>query len=123
MRISDWSSDVCSSDLVEYALVTLDVNAKGVDGQDGTLIHELLKANPSLDLLADPRVLIANPLLEAFGKRLDAALAKASTEQLTLSLDDFEDEKLFKGSALAGTVARHPMHPLGGDRTTRVQEK
>src|SRR3546814_10494062 len=89
MRISDWSSDVCSSDL-------------------------LLKANPSLDLLADPRVLIAKPLLEAFGKRLDAALAKASTEQLTLSLDDFEDEKLFKGSDLAGTVARHPMHHLGG---------
>src|SRR3546814_17850922 len=102
MRISDWSSDVCSSDLVEYALVTLDVNAKGVDGQDGTLIHELLKANPSLDLLADPRVLIAKPLLEAFGKRLDAALSKASTEQLTLSLDDFKDEKLLKASHLAG---------------------
>src|SRR3546814_2001717 len=129
MRISDWSSDVCSSDLivstqidvafeitdspieelkgayaviwtttpwtipvnqalaygpeVEYALVTLDVNAKGVDGQDGTLIHELLKANPSLDLLADPRVLIAKPLLEAFGKRLDAALAKASDRKST----------------------------------------
>src|SRR3546814_14197320 len=42
---------------VEYALVTLDVTAKGVDGQDGTLIHELLKANHSLDLLAHPRVL------------------------------------------------------------------
>ncbi|MGN6691275.1 MAG: isoleucine--tRNA ligase, partial [Sphingopyxis sp.] len=99
---------------IDYVLVTLDVNAKGVDGQDGALIHELLKANPSLDLLADPRVLVAKPLLEEFAKRLDAALAKASTEQRTLSLDDFEDEKLFKGSDLAGTIARHPMHALGG---------
>lgn len=94
---------------VEYVLVTLDINAHG----PREAIDAFLAANPSFELGADPKVLIARPLLEEFGKRLDAYLKQLSGAA-DYKLDDFEDPKTFKGSALAGTVARHPMHALGG---------
>jgi isoleucyl-tRNA synthetase len=52
------------------------------------------------------RVLVANDLLEAFEQRIKAeggADGLASGTRLS-----------FKGSDLAGTIARHPMHRLGG---------
>jgi isoleucyl-tRNA synthetase len=94
---------------IEYVLVALDVNAHG----DRQLVSQLIEANPSLDLLADPKVLIAKSLLETFGKRVDAALTSSSGDA-ELKLDDFEDEQIMIGSDLAGTIARHPMHKLGG---------
>jgi isoleucyl-tRNA synthetase len=94
---------------VEYALVTLDVNAHGNSQERDAFFA----ANPDFGLCGDPKVLIAKPLLEEFGRRLDKALATISGEA-ALKLDDFEDEKLIKGSDLAGTIARHPMHHLGG---------
>ena len=94
---------------VEYVLVTLDINAHGSnEARDA-----FLQATPDFGLGADPKVLIAKPLLEDFGKRLDAAL-KALTGEADYRLDDFEDVQSFKGSDLAGTFARHPMHKLGG---------
>ncbi|WP_194954465.1 isoleucine--tRNA ligase [Sphingopyxis solisilvae] len=46
------------------------------------------------------KVLIAAPLLEAFSLRAQ--------------VDNFEEWRTIKGSDLAGTIARHPMHALGG---------
>ncbi|MEO5587585.1 MAG: class I tRNA ligase family protein, partial [Novosphingobium sp.] len=94
---------------IDYVLVTLDINAHGPREAVGAFIE----ANPTFDLAADPKVLIAKPLLEEFGRRLDASLKQRSGEA-DFKLDDFEDAKLIKGSDLAGTVARHPMHHLGG---------
>ncbi|KPM13282.1 isoleucine--tRNA ligase [Citromicrobium sp. WPS32] len=94
---------------VEYVLVTLDINAHGSnEARDA-----FLQTNPRFELGADPKVLIAKALLEDFGKRLDASL-QMLTGDADYRLDDFEDAKSFKGSDLAGTKVRHPMHKLGG---------
>ncbi|MEL7739372.1 isoleucine--tRNA ligase [Citromicrobium bathyomarinum] len=94
---------------VEYVLVTLDINAHGSnEARDA-----FLQTNPRFELCADPKVLIAKALLEDFGKRLDASL-QMLTGDADYRLDDFEDAKSFKGSDLAGTKVRHPMHKLGG---------
>jgi len=89
---------------VEYVLVTLDINAYG----SREAAEAFVEANPWFELAADPKVLIAKPLLEEFGKRLDASL-KRFTGEADYKIDDFEDAKYFKGSDLAGTIARHPM--------------
>jgi isoleucyl-tRNA synthetase len=94
---------------VEYVLVTLDVNSHG--GREAS--DAFIRANPSFDLAADPKVLVARPLLEQFGERLDASLKQLSGEA-DYRLDDFEDTKTINGNDLAGTIARHPMHKLGG---------
>jgi isoleucyl-tRNA synthetase len=103
---------------IEYVLVTLDINSHG---PSGTATEEVLARLPK-DCLADPTILVAKPLLEAFGTRLDAAL-EAASGPARIMLDDFEfgfgefdlaNAKIIKGSELAGTVARHPMHHLGG---------
>ncbi len=104
---------------VDYVLVTLCVDSSG----DQALVENLVSKNPSLDLVADDRkVLIAMPLLEAFGARLDKFLA-AESGDAKLKLTDFDfgsgeysstNARIIKGSDLAGTIARHPMHALGG---------
>jgi isoleucyl-tRNA synthetase len=93
---------------VDYVLVTLDVNSHNRDA-----LQAFVDANPKFGLLADPKVLIAKSLLEAFGERLDATLAALSGDA-QLKLDDFEDVIEISGPDLAGTIARHPMHELGG---------
>src|SRR3546814_20971307 len=35
MRISDWSSDVCSSDLIEHAVIAGDATVAGLHADDG----------------------------------------------------------------------------------------
>jgi len=74
--------------------------------------------HPLLSLLRGTKLLVANELHGSFMTRIDAAFRK-------ISLECFDDEgtakavfeygsKLFKGADLAGTIARHPMHHLGG---------
>src|SRR5690606_2920020 len=61
---------------VEYVLVTLDVNTHGsVEARDAFFAD-----NPGFALCADPKVLIAKPLLKEFGSRLDKALTAISGE-------------------------------------------
>ncbi|GAA4001084.1 isoleucine--tRNA ligase [Sphingomonas humi] len=61
--------------------------------------------NPAVDALAGKRFVIARPLWKQFNERLDRTYGCA----VTLS-----GEGNFLGSDLAGTIARHPMHHLGG---------
>ncbi|RYD87422.1 MAG: isoleucine--tRNA ligase, partial [Sphingomonadales bacterium] len=68
----------------------------------------------SMDLIGCPRILVAKQLLESFGTRLDKQLATVSSDDFSLKLDEFEIVREMKGSDLAGTIARHPMHKLGG---------
>jgi isoleucyl-tRNA synthetase len=68
------------------------------------------------------RVLVAEDLLPAFMERLNAGAAKVDLEDLGLGRAEFyhfpfggeSEREIFTGSELAGTVARHPMHRLGG---------
>jgi isoleucyl-tRNA synthetase len=53
-------------------------------------------------------------LVEAGGKRLLVAEALAATFLTRYGQDGAIDEKRFKGTDLAGTITRHPMHKLGG---------
>ncbi|WP_422059108.1 isoleucine--tRNA ligase [Sphingopyxis sp.] len=57
------------------------------------------------------RVLIAKPLFTAFMARL---WGKVPVVDWPVGDDGFSSYRTFKGSDLAGTVARHPMHALGG---------
>ena len=93
----------------EYVLVTLDANAHG----PRSAVTEAILSSLPINLLADPKVLIAKSLLEAFAQRVDRTL-QASSGEAEIKLDDFEDIQVIKGADLAGTVARHPMHHLGG---------
>jgi len=101
---------------VEYVLASICADAVDAGGA------EVAGDNPSLDLLADDKkILVAKPLLEAFGQRLAAYIQSASGG--TIKLTEFEfgngeydlaQAKVIKGSDLAGTLVRHPMHHLGG---------
>jgi len=85
---------------VEYVLVehTGAHMASGglTEAERGQIMHDLTRH------LAGRRFLIAAPLLESFILR---------TSKNTGSFDTLS---VLKGSDLAGTIARHPMHPLGG---------
>ena len=57
------------------------------------------------------RVLVAKPLFTAFMSRLRG---KVPVVDWPVGDDGFGSYRTFKGSDLAGTIARHPMHALGG---------
>ena len=65
------------------------------------------------------RILIAKELVESFKARLNAALSKINVEgAVEPSVEVFPALGVkggrYKGADLAGTLARHPMHQLGG---------
>lgn len=63
---------------------------------------------------SDKTFLIAEPLIETLEKRLQADLEKLEgSEHFHANLMPLSNESKFKGSDLAGTIARHPMHALG----------
>src|SRR3546814_6655250 len=85
VRISDWSSDVCSSDLIAKFLVAKDLATSFAD--------RLNKAAKALD----------------FG---DIDVGAIAVQEY---IDPYSDlDATIAGSDIAGTVARHPMHHLGG---------
>jgi len=63
------------------------------------------------DRLHGPRYLVAAQLLEEFKDRLRKDLSGEFSSEIG---PIFGERWRGKGSDLAGTVARHPMHPLGG---------
>src|SRR3546814_10835632 len=72
MRISDWSSDVCSSDLVEA--VDLVDHAVDLEGQLGALGHDVVvEGEQFVEAAAQPRRLVQReaPAVEARAHRLD----------------------------------------------------
>src|SRR3546814_18736020 len=85
VRISDWSSDVCSSDLIAKFLVAKDLATSFAD--------RLNKAAKALDFGdIDVGAIAVQEYIDPYSD-LDASIA---------------------GSDLAGPVARHPMHHPGG---------
>ena len=81
-------------------------------------VNQAIAYNPEVDYLlvelAEPagrsaggsgyRYIVAQDLLEMFEKRIGAKLVKIAV------FDDSGSRQSFKGSRLAGTIARHPMH-------------
>ncbi|MCA0978998.1 isoleucine--tRNA ligase [Qipengyuania flava] len=106
---------------VEYRLLDITYDAGAPDGQSpqaGTVAT--VEAAEAAGLPADAtRILIAYELVDQFKARLNAALSKLNIEgavEPTVNVFDALGAKnsRYKGSDLAGTVARHPMHRLGG---------
>ena len=88
---------------VEYVLVNIDVRSGQLD--------EVTRAVPELlETSSFRRVLVAAQLLESFKLRL--ATQDTTDGCKAVLLDDVVWRG--KGADLAGTIARHPMHALGG---------
>jgi isoleucyl-tRNA synthetase len=98
---------------VEYHLFTLFAEPGG-DAKASTLADERM-ANAGIPIGA--RVLVAAPLVPAFISRLRRmadAIDWSDISSETPDILELFEKKHFKGSDLAGTIARHPMHHLGG---------
>jgi isoleucyl-tRNA synthetase len=87
-------------------------------------VNQALAYGPDVEYIAfeyaGRKVLVAKELAHPFAKRVDGSVA-AATEAvggtLTITGEAFGITTAFwsgKGSELAGTIARHPMHHLGG---------
>jgi len=93
---------------------TIPVNQALAYGPD--VDYELLEDDDGLLGLAGRRYLVASSLSWQFGVRAVGEDPRSSQSERANSLGFMlTDQKWrFKGSDLAGTVARHPMHHLGG---------
>src|SRR3546814_3680013 len=82
MRISDWSSDVCSSDLVEQALVAI---LKEIAKERG--INMIINASrgQGVVLFADNSLVITDVAREKLDKRLPAVPLKADRKSTRLN--------------------------------------
>jgi len=95
---------------VEYGIYTW-----GVAGSDGSAesgqaaFAKVTEAFPSLAETSS--LLLASDLVPEVEKRLQKAVAFAGDVEFSLNL---KKRPTFKGSELAGTIVRHPMHKLGG---------
>ena len=111
---------------IEYVLADLWLSFDG-DIPDDISGEALARVANVLPWFADGQLfLVAKPLLESINARFNAALvgidvADLGVTGMRFALDAVTDEdgepvaaSSIKGSDLAGTIARHPMHALGG---------
>src|SRR3546814_1473224 len=102
MRISDWSSDVCSSDLNDLQLLLDDETAHIVVGEAGALAQGL---RAGLDITAQGN---RQQALNQAGARTTGARGLAATahrvERMRAALDALDDSAL--GNAVAATDFR-----------------
>ena len=96
---------------IEYGLVRM--SSTGVVGWGSQ--EEARDANPAYKLFGNREFLIATALKEAFEKRVAAALTTAISKTHPGTSVHFRTgiQKTYRGSDLAGAIARHPMHHLG----------
>ena len=93
---------------VEYVLAEPMVGGSTVGDQR---LDIAVQTHP-LRHLVGGRILIARPLLKQVEDRIQATLG--TTDDGARFMLGLEERKIFKGTDLAGTIARHPMHALGG---------
>ncbi len=93
---------------IEYVLVEPMVGGSTVGQQN---LENAIKTHPLRGFVGH-RFLIARPLMEEVERRIGAALG--TTDDGARFMLGLEVRATFKGFDLAGTVARHPMHHLGG---------
>ncbi len=98
---------------VEYAIVTLFTEAhQGAD--EATIADERMAEN---GIPIGAKILVASSLLDQFIARLKKmadAIDWSDIGGKTPDILNLFGAKLIKGSGLAGTIVRHPMHHLGG---------
>ncbi|MBX7513867.1 isoleucine--tRNA ligase [Qipengyuania sp. GH38] len=96
---------------VEYQRisVSLDIDVDLPDGSD-----ELARWMRNCDFLLNNSFLVATELVEVFAERVRRAVQDSVDPTAGITLDDLYISWAGKGCELAGTVARHPMHHLGG---------
>jgi isoleucyl-tRNA synthetase len=108
---------------VEYVLLEPWV-AYGELAQDqADEAHRYLRGLEEFSWLNSDYLLIAKDLVEPFSARISTTLSRVDLSKFGLNRADFFPEinvtsdlsnRIVRGSDLAGTVARHPMHHLGG---------
>ncbi|MBE1528064.1 isoleucyl-tRNA synthetase [Sphingopyxis sp. OAS728] len=80
-------------------------------------VNQALAYGPEVEYALVPyggrKLLVANALLEGVMERSAEAYSN-NNSSFAGSFEQNHPRKLFKGSDLAGTIARHPMHALGG---------
>jgi isoleucyl-tRNA synthetase len=110
---------------VEY--VVLRVSAIGTDDSARDDLEAAQKTNP-LDAFLGMRFVVAKELEGSFIGRFHKACAELASATHPASSVHFVVSLAFKGSDLAGTIARHPMHQLDnpprngeGDRLETVE--
>ncbi|MFM5893009.1 MAG: isoleucine--tRNA ligase, partial [Novosphingobium sp.] len=106
---------------VEYRMVSLSLSNVGAGLNDWREINDRLK-HLGLHGTLTSRVLVAKDRLDDFMARLNAEIAKVDFSDLAdkdvyayaFDFSNVEEGFSVRGSDLAGTIARHPMHHLGG---------
>ena len=106
---------------VEYVLLSVTADTPGTGGKDDGQVNKVLAA-AGLPFHTNhiSKFLVAKDLATAFADRLNkAAKALDYGDAVAPSLQEYIDpysdrDASIKGPDLAGTVARHPMHKLGG---------
>lgn len=96
---------------IDYVLVALDAEPEGY----GAGSHP--SAEPGTRSQLGRRMLVAKPLLESLVARMRVLVhdkVEAASDEADENLLVPHEIMSIKGSDLAGTVARHPMHHLGG---------
>jgi isoleucyl-tRNA synthetase len=80
-------------------------------------VNQALAYGPEVEYALVPyggrKLLVANALLEGMMERSAEAYSN-NNSSFAGSFEQNHPRKLFKGADLAGTIARHPMHALGG---------
>ena len=95
---------------IEYGVYTWGVSgADGSEQSSAEAYRQVVTAFPWLEGLS--HLLLASALVPQVERRLNSGLA-AIGDGISLQLD--LERATIKGSQLAGAVARHPMHALGG---------
>src|SRR3546814_1443438 len=111
MRISDWSSDVCSSDLVPADLKAR-VLTTNIDLDEGTCSLDLLEAASAFFALTLPqaRAIIKEVAVVTATWRDTAMAVGAGSAEITRMASAFEHNDLTRALALGGERVEGAMH-------------
>ena len=96
---------------VDYVEVTVDFDTTPPESEVD--FNSIAQTLPVLNRLDGGSFIVAKELTSAFEQRLLKTIASLAGEATNYEVS-FRHSDPFKGSELAGTIARHPMHALGG---------
>jgi isoleucyl-tRNA synthetase len=108
---------------IEYVLLSVTADTVGFGAKDDRRVNDILTAaGYPFNVNRTAKFVVAKDLATSFADRLNKA-AKAldfgDVDMSAMSVQEYIDpysdrDASIKGSDLAGTIARHPMHHLGG---------
>jgi isoleucyl-tRNA synthetase len=95
---------------IEYVVVNVHFDTVPDEGDD---FNRFVRTDPLLRRLDEGQFVLAAKLVDEFQRRISASVRKAASGLAGFAVE-FQISEPFLGSQLAGAVARHPMHHLGG---------